>query len=636
MKKTKLTRSLMAACSIVALTAVMYGCVHNGGDDSVPADDMTDMEPMEPMPEDASGYITLTAEQSAALLGVLPMNGDSVELNVAADGTTRAGVTFTCDSDFPCTVTVSNSAGTIVAMWASQTLGDGTASAMAMGLEPAVDTFAELNDGSTASIRALVIEGVSPAEPDLQPTELIGMGIGESGVLDASMAGLRSLLDPNGAGFGTGSGENMAAGPGAVPTLAGGSTITGAMDAIDPSDDMAPAPTGWGMKTLFRDWGDTAGSGDGGFETAAIVVKNIEEGGTEHPFDRMLAARYVNPDAQALYAWTVLADGGTPGVTSLATSVNINPTDTAATGAQWAAMVFNSDSLVGAQSQDLNVNDNETFTGSYFGAPGQFQCISDTMCGLARNADGDVVVADQGTDDGIQNGNWTFTPDPGAMIAVPDQDWMAYGVWLTTPDDAPGEHRTGVFFNGMDPYTAAANAFTADNVAGLRGTATYSGGATGIYVDGLASGLFTAEATLTADFDKASNGVDDDVDYMISGRIDDFRGTNGVFLGDDTQASPNDPSAGENDWVVMLGADELETNGVVTGMTSGSADGVSWTGDWNGQLFGPSTDDGTATGNAIAPSGVAGRFWAQTAADEEDTSTPTTAVVGAFGATKDD
>ena len=32
MKKTKLTRSLMAACSIVALSAVMYGCVHNGGD----------------------------------------------------------------------------------------------------------------------------------------------------------------------------------------------------------------------------------------------------------------------------------------------------------------------------------------------------------------------------------------------------------------------------------------------------------------------------------------------------------------------------------------------------------------------------------------------------------------------------
>ena len=32
MKKTKLTRSLLAACSIVALSAVMYGCVHSGDD----------------------------------------------------------------------------------------------------------------------------------------------------------------------------------------------------------------------------------------------------------------------------------------------------------------------------------------------------------------------------------------------------------------------------------------------------------------------------------------------------------------------------------------------------------------------------------------------------------------------------
>ena len=45
MKKTNLTRSLMAACSIVALSAVMYGCVH-GGDDAPPA-----ME----MPPDADG-----------------------------------------------------------------------------------------------------------------------------------------------------------------------------------------------------------------------------------------------------------------------------------------------------------------------------------------------------------------------------------------------------------------------------------------------------------------------------------------------------------------------------------------------------------------------------------------------------
>ena len=69
-------------------------------------------------------------------------------------------------------------------------------------------------------------------------------------------------------------------------------------------------------------------------------------------------------------------------------------------------------------------------------------------------------------------------------------------------------------------------------------------------MDGTASGLFTARAMLTADFDKASNGDDDTADYMISGRIDNFRGTAGVALGADTGDMANPQGRGENDWVV--------------------------------------------------------------------------------------
>ena len=214
---------------------------------------------------------------------------------------------------------------------------------------------------------------------------------------------------------------------------------------------------------------------------------------------------------------------------------------------------------------------------------------------------------------------------------------MAYGAWLTTPDNPAGDHRLGVFFNGMDPWTAATNALTATDAAGLRGSATYSGGATGIYVDGADSGLFTADATLTARFDGDMDGVDEtDVDYRISGRIDNFRGTDGVYLGDDTQADPNDPVAGgENDWVVELSSLDIADTGVIAATgTTGSADGVSWTGMWNGQMFGPSTN---ADGDALAPSGVAGQFWAETAdpADSDNAQGPATAVVGAFGATMD-
>ena len=83
----------------------------------------------------------------------------------------------------------------------------------------------------------------------------------------------------------------------------------------------------------------------------------------------------------------------------------------------------------------------------------------------------------------------------------------------------------------MDTYAFDGTSTDATMSDGLRGSAKYTGGATGVYVDGLRNGLFTAEATLTANFDVNSDGDADTGDYSISGRIDNFRGTDGVFLG---------------------------------------------------------------------------------------------------------
>ena len=188
MKRARLNH--MMAFPATALALVLVGC-GGGGVDEV-ADMTPIMTPMPPTPSpvDATGSISLTAEQHAALLEVLPDNRDTVELDVDADGATRAGVTFTCMSAYTCTVTVTNSAGTIVATWASQTLGDGTASAMAMGLEPPVDRFAELNRlGARPPLRVQVAGDADGRwhgdEPEFTPTELIGMGIGGPGVLNA-------------------------------------------------------------------------------------------------------------------------------------------------------------------------------------------------------------------------------------------------------------------------------------------------------------------------------------------------------------------------------------------------------------------------------------------------------------------
>ena len=604
-------------------------------DDWAPKDPMV-QNPPAPTQEDVTIVLALGSAEQAALRVHLKDHGDSETLTVPADGTaTRAGVVFSCMSDYPCELTLTNSVGTIVASVSTQKLVDADDDPTAMAqMAPSSDTFAELNSGSTESIRDLLGDQTTTAAPDvnhLQPTELIGMGIGGPGVLDASKSGLRSDFQANGADLAghAADSDNDAntfaiAAPGALPDLRAGTTISGAMrpdgDGIALSSDMKKAvepltDAGWTVESLHRDWGDTAGDGDGGFETGAIIVNNLGEG-TEHPFDRKLSDRYVNSSARAMFALTIRPDGTAPGVTTLATSVDINSAaddnvqnGVTATSTQWAAMVFDSGSLVSAQSQDLNVNDGEDFTGSYFGAPGRFECLggsaANANCALARNADDTISPADNAagaaTTEGIQStGRWSFTPDSGAMITVPDQDWMAYGAWLTTPDNAGGDHRIGVFFNGMDPYAPAANSLTATHAAGLRGSATYTGGATGMYVDGMHSGLFTAEATLTATFDKDSTGVDVDADdYKISGRIDNFRGTDGVYLGSDTAANPNDPVAGgENDWVVILGeydfggTNQNGTTDMVIPATAitGSADGVTWTGGWNGMFFGPNAD----------------------------------------------
>ncbi len=62
MKKTKLTRSLLAAVSIVALSAVMYGCVHDGdGDDTPPV-----VEPEPPTAYEAGKAAIMAATTAEA------------------------------------------------------------------------------------------------------------------------------------------------------------------------------------------------------------------------------------------------------------------------------------------------------------------------------------------------------------------------------------------------------------------------------------------------------------------------------------------------------------------------------------------------------------------------------------------
>ena len=104
MKKSKVTRSLLAACSIVALSAVMYGCVHSGDGPTYSQLDLM------------GGHNTAAGATVAA--GTYGIDGLPADLASALEGYTGpttagagealtiGGYTFTCGDDSSCSVTV--------------------------------------------------------------------------------------------------------------------------------------------------------------------------------------------------------------------------------------------------------------------------------------------------------------------------------------------------------------------------------------------------------------------------------------------------------------------------------------------------------------------------------------------------
>ena len=134
MKKTKLTRSLMAACSIVALTAVMYGCVHDGDGDTTTNE--TDMEMPAPV------AVTLPSNIPA---GMAPSGTHTIAAGASA---TSNGVTFSCaEGGEACTVTVA-------ANGASATSTGGTVTAaLSQAAQTAIDNANKVSDADRKAMK---------------------------------------------------------------------------------------------------------------------------------------------------------------------------------------------------------------------------------------------------------------------------------------------------------------------------------------------------------------------------------------------------------------------------------------------------------------------------------------------------
>ena len=308
-------------------------------------------------------------------------------------------------------------------------------------------------------------------------------------------------------------------------------------------------------------------------------------------------------DAQAGWRYKAWAGVTSVAVNTVPTKPNVITLEGSVTDATRSLFDF-AHGLTGPNQTNDFVDDGDTtvdeampkIMGKFNGVAGTFACMSGCM--LKSDGDGKLLTF---------VGGWTFTADSNAMVAgvLVDADYLDFGYWVNTDDSGDDTvYMVNTFFRGE---------VLSGDVTALEGSATYKGGATGLYTkraltpggdgDVTAAGRFTADAELKAYFgggDVSANNED-----TISGTIKNFMdGDNVVDAG----------------WSVELMQAETET-GVFSGDATG---GGSWSGTLYGEVEGDS-DNVTDGMQSTLPSGVAGEFTA--GFNNGD-------LIGSFGATK--
>ena len=253
--------------------------------------------------------------------------------------------------------------------------------------------------------------------------------------------------------------------------------------ADDMADSDAPSLTGWQGTALAKTSGGTTQN--------ALVYTNIERSVT--PFS-------------GKHPYTVDA-GGEPATTNARTHFFVRAM---AVDADNAEIITGSDSVddridiahsVSSGNTTQTVAAEGTIRGSYDGVSGVYLC-SDAACMLTWTPNGVTLY-------GGADSELLFQADDIATL-IPDPDYQTFGVWMIA-QDGPVTGNSGL----IRPIAMAnASAFSQEDLsaAGIIGSATYNGRATGYYATRDAgsfeaeSGRFTATATLKANFDAAAAG----------------------------------------------------------------------------------------------------------------------------------
>ncbi len=246
----------------------------------------------------------------------------------------------------------------------------------------------------------------------------------------------------------------------------------------------------------------------------------------------------------------------------------------------------------------------ETVRGTFNGAMGTYTCRGGSGGCTVTITDGKLSAIGSET-------QWVFTPDEGATSDQPDYDYLHYGFWLkkTTKDGETTYNEVETFAGSS---LAASSGSELDTVSG---SASYEGGATGVYVRNVndaegkhsaTSGHFTADASLMVYFSGTS--IAQDKHNTVTGTIDNFELSGGEL----------------NDWSVALDGARASGANMITGMAKGGGD----EGTFSGTFYGTTPETPSTTDDAtyrVAPGSVAGEF---------DANFKNGSVAGGFGARK--
>ena len=332
-------------------------------------------------------------------------------------------------------------------------------------------------------------------------------------------------------------------------------------------------------------------------------------------------------------SWTEYFYNDHPKTTSAKTTLNPplpGVTPVAGGKVEFAASINNTFDVVHFGGRVLpKIEINGSISGIYRGVPGVYECKDNTAtCETSPASTDDKFRFDQ---------QYTFTPNEDGTGSDPfdnvfitvaprhDGSHLAFGYWLTEVSPTQTERPKYNIHTFAEDYMGGYGDHTT-SVSELQGSASYTGGAAGVYVlkegdltdnPDLYDGEFVAVVNLEAQFAEGNGTVAAVDQWKITGTIDDFR----------SEEASHNLSGWELALEADLGSDRSSTTGVMAtpalALTNPVTMGGGTNGTWNAAFFG---SDGT--NNATDhPEAIAGEFNGHFINGH---------VVGAFGAEKED